>query len=304
MTDRHGSRRISRYLTVILFAAFITVCSVLTVGCNTSFYYDNASKYTAGNVELNADLIEAIDIEWLNGDVNVSFSSEGSTISVSEEANRSIDEERMLHFWVDGVTLKIKFGASGNSNYNGITKTLDVVLPGSKSLEYININCVSSNIELENAKTKKLSANAISGNVRADNARISEAAEFISTSGNIRGSVITACNSLQIETTSGSVDFSTEARVKSLYVETVSGNIYLSNLNPAKKASVDTVSGNVELEFLDNAGFEVDFSSVSGDFSTDFPMYVNGDKYVFGTPNSSFKIKTVSGDISIISSPT
>ena len=52
--------------------------SLLLGGCNapgffgmSTFVYDDADKYTMGNAELAAEGIAAVDIGWVNGEVNI-----------------------------------------------------------------------------------------------------------------------------------------------------------------------------------------------------------------------------------------
>lgn len=277
----------------------------LMTSCQTGFYYDHAAKYTAGNASFSADTIDALDVDWFSGEVLVEFGdSSESEVSVSETANKKTDEDTSLHYWLDGTTLKIKFAASGKLNLSGIEKTLKVTLPRQKTLLHLSISGGAANVNVKNARADKLTVSAVAGSIELSGMRVSNKASISSTSGNISGSAMTACDTLNISSTSGSISFSTEARVRSLGVETTSGNIRLSNLNPAKKAEVETVSGNVELDFLDNSGFSVAYNTVSGKFSTDFKMYLSGDKYVYGTPNSDFSVKTAAGNLTILSIPT
>ena len=293
-------------LLISIMTAVILLPSLLFIsGCTTGFYYDNADKYASGETSFSSDVIEAIDIEWFSGEVNVLFISDPNTdISVTESSSKKTDSETALHYWLDNTTLKIKFAASGKLKLSGLEKTLKITLPRDKILTQININGESSNITLKDIRTQKLSVSAISGNVLLDGSRISAEATVSTTSGNIRGNAMTSCDSFKITSSSGSIRFSSEARIKELRVETTSGNVFLSNLNPAKKATVDTVSGNVELEFLDNSGFSLSYETVNGKLSTDMKMYVDGKKYVYGSPNSDFTVRTASGNLSISSLPT
>ena len=293
------------WAAITLFCTLLAACTALATGCSTNFYYDNAGKYTSGNADFDPSSVEALDIQWLNGDVEISFSgATGSSVSVTEDANKKLDESTSLHYWLDNTTLKIKFAASGKSNYSNLSKKLKVVLPSSLTLLHLSVSGVSASIDIDGARAERVTLNSVSGNVSAKDVRVYGDAVISTTSGNVSGSVITSCDEVKLSSTSGSIEFTTEARVRSLEVETTSGNISLSNLNPAKKCRVETVSGNTRLEFLDNAGFSVKFDSVSGDFETDFSMYLVDGKYVFGKSNSDFTVKTVSGDVRVVSSPT
>ena len=277
----------------------------LMSSCRTGFYYDNAGKYTPGGTTLAADTVEAIDVEWFNGDVEISFNADSNApISVSETASRATDDTTSLHYWLDGTTLKIKFAASGKLNLGSVEKVLRVSVPRDKTLRHLSVNGGSANVVLKDPRSEKLTVSAISGNISVSGMRVSDSATISSTSGNIEGNAAIACDSLKIKSTAGSIDFSTEARIRNLSVETTSGNVHLSNLNPAKKARIDSVSGNVLLEFLDNSGFSLEYDTVNGKFSTDLKMYTNGKAYVYGTPNSEFLVKTAAGNLTIKSVST
>ena len=274
-------------------------------GCKTGFYYDNASKYESGEASFSAEAVEAIDVAWFNGEVNILFTAEeGAPVSVAETSDKKTDSETALHYWLDDTTLKIKFAASGKLKLSSLHKTLTVILPQSKTLAHLSVDSEASNVTLKDVRSKKLTVSAVSGNILLEGARISERADITTTSGNIHGNAVAAAENFKIKSKSGRIRFSTEARIRELSAETTSGNVFLSNLNPAKIARVDTVSGNVELEFLDNSGFSLTYDTVNGKLSTDLKLFLDGKKYVYGTPNAEFSVKTAAGNLSILSVST
>lgn len=294
---------ISKFLILTTIIISAVASSLLLTGCSAGFHYDNSDKYSIGNGTV-IDIVKAIDISWLSGDLELDFSGNPSDgIVFSETSNKELNDNLKLHYWLDGTTLRLKYAASGKINFNGITKKLKVTVPSDVTLTELKIDSVSSNIKIDGARSDSVFAAAVSGNISANDLRASEEVSLSSTSGNIDGSILTACKKLSASSTSGSIAFSTEARIRELLVETVSGNILLSNLNPAKEAIIDTVSGNVDLEFLDNSGFELTLDTVSGDIHSDLNMFVSGSKYVYGTADSDFKVKTVSGDLRISRAP-
>ena len=277
----------------------------LLSSCKTGFYYDNAGKYTSGEASFSSDAVDAIDVAWFNGEVEVSFTSEpDAEISVSETSSRATDKETSLHYWLDGSTLKVKFAASGKLNLGSIQKLLKITVPKDKTLRHLSVDGSTANVVIRDARTEKLTVSAISGNISVSGMRASGEADISSTSGNIGIGVSTACDSLKIKSTAGSIDLSAEAKIKKLDVETTSGNVHLSNLNPAKTARVDSVSGNVTMDYLDNSGFSVSYETANGKFTTDFKVYLDGNKYVYGTPASEFTVKTTAGNLTLRSIST
>ena len=305
MKEKSPPRRAWRSVIPAVFLLTLIIFSSLTLcGCSTNFRYDNYDKYTVGEAAIT-DIVRAVDVEWISGDIEFDFNGNPSDgIVFTESSKKGLSEALSLHYWLDGTTLRLKFAASGKANFNGISKKLKVIIPSDVTLTELNINGVSSNIKLDGARADSIYVNSVSGNISASDIRAGESVSLASTSGNVKGKILVACKSLKMASVSGNISFSTEARVRELSTETVSGNVFLSNLNPAKSGLVDTVSGDVELEFLDNSGFEISYETVSGDIVSDFNVYVHDSKYVYGTPNSAFKVKTVSGDLLISRSPT
>lgn len=305
MKEKSKPRRASHSIITAVFLLTLIIFSSLTLcGCSTNFRYDNYDKYTVGGAAIT-DIIRAVDVEWISGDVEFDFNGNPSDgIVFAESSEKELADSLKLHYWLDGTTLRLKFAASGRANFNGANKKLKVTVPSDVTLNELNINGTSSNIKIDGVRADSIYVKSVSGNISAGDIRASNSVSLASTSGNVRGNILVTCKSLNMTSVSGNISFSTEARVRELSAETVSGNLFLSNLNPAKTGVVDTVSGDVKLEFLENSGFEVSFETVSGDIASELNVYKQGSKYVYGAPDSAFRVKTVSGDLLISRSPT
>ena len=94
----------SRLLLIVLLVIAIVLGasgSSHLFGGITGFSYANADKYTIGDTEITS-AVENLDIDWTSGKVNIEY-HDGSGVSISEVANRSISEDEKLRWWLDGT---------------------------------------------------------------------------------------------------------------------------------------------------------------------------------------------------------
>ena len=99
-------------LAAILCLSLLLSLVISAVSCGTNFFYQNSDKYTVGGASLSHP-ISAIDIEWISGHVNVKYSNDGENeVVFSESYDKKLDDDLLLHYWLDGTTLRIKFAAS------------------------------------------------------------------------------------------------------------------------------------------------------------------------------------------------
>ena len=106
----------NKFKKFIYIAALAGAIGCLS-GCNyeskTSYMYDNADKYTAGNREIS-DKIENIDIDYMSGDIEL-LATDTDSISIKETTNKTVDSDLQVHTWVDGTTLRVRFCESARN---------------------------------------------------------------------------------------------------------------------------------------------------------------------------------------------
>ena len=291
-------------IAVILFAVLLLSSFVTSCGCNiigsvvfNNFYkYDDFEKYSAGNFSCSSSEINSIDIEWRNGKIEL-VKAEGENIYVTESSAdiSDIDDDMKVHCYVKNGTLYIKFCAAGYkySKINDKCKHLKVCVPKNAD---VDIDTVSSDINIGDAVFDRLSIDVISGNV--DGQKVN-------------------ADKVNIETTSGSISFESLI-AKNADFDTVSGNIKIKELG-ISGAEINSVSGYADIALSSKA--DIDFSSVSGSITIELPDGIGAkaridsvsgvfhskktfteekkDVYVIGNGECLFDIDTTSGDVYI-----
>lgn len=263
---------------VLLLISLFSFSSCSGFGINRVMIYENADRYTAvssGEVEAN---ISKIEIEWICGDVSVKVGTEES-ISFTEQGynpdNDSDVESFMMHYLLDGNTLRIKYCRSGASAVNPPEKSLVVAIPEGVALAEISISSVSADVDMRGIRVSDLEIETVSGDVGITELAATEA-EFESVSGN----VIISGNVTRLE------------------LNTVSGNANLDVSCP-DRLSAESVSGNIALRLPPASGFVMEYGTVSGNLNCGFSAEKSGDEYTVGDGSARFEVETVSGDVTV-----
>lgn len=280
-------------------------CAGLLSGCRISsgsfsglsdIQYENADRYTMGRASLT-DTVKKVEIDWVSGSVLVIPHTE-DTVAFDEEANRSLNDDTTLYYWLDGTTLHIKYCRSGKWSLTGLEKDLVLYLPQSLMLEELEIGSVSAGIEAESVSAEELKLETVSGSIRVTGCSVAKEAKLFSVSGSIDASLLGTLEELKTGTVSGSVTVSA-GEIVSIDGNSTSGGLSFSLSNAPRKLDVDTVSGSVELCLPEDAGFTLRFSTVSGKFSSDLTCRPDGKEYICGDGSGDYSIGTTSGSVTV-----
>lgn len=104
---------------------------------------------------------------------------------------------------------------------------------------------------------------------------------------------------LDLDTVSGDIVVKSST-VEDFDINSVSGSVNLITLICPQKGKFNSVSGSINFELPQNSGYEVEFSTVSGDYNSDeFSTKNSGNTYTVGDGTAKYKVNTVSGNISI-----
>lgn len=308
----------AKFLIVCLGAALLIFGMTACAGTG-AVSYENADRYSVGNASFT-EAIESLDIDWVCGKVNLVTHADGGVL-LSEKAASSLADDMRVHWWLDGTTLRVRFCAPGlRAPLLGYAeKELTIALPEGARLSSISVSTASANVAADKISASRLSVSTASGNTRA----VCEADEIIlrSASGNITlnqaGKTTLAqlhsvsgkiesrfdqCEKAEFDAVSGRINV-TASRISSLSAKAVSGNISFALNKAADSCSLQTTSGAVLLALPDAFGFTLRGNSISGDFSSDLALKKSGNVYTHGDGAAEIYIKTVSGDISVNSSP-
>lgn len=262
-----------------------------------------------------------IDITWLNGPVVVKTG--GTRVEITESSHRSLKEEEKLQLSSSGGVLKVKWNGSllPLDIFHRQKKALTVTIPleTARQLEVLRCENVSGDIAVAGFAAEECRFATASGNL--DISDISGgSAEFKTVSGRLAFEKIAMEELLQASTTSGilsaqnfsaaSSSFSTVSgqaellgEADELTVSTISADVEAQLRGCPKTAVLESVSGKLVLAVPENEGFLAKHTTVSGDFSSDFPLEDRGDegeRYKTGKAELSFR--STSGQIQLLKS--
>ena len=268
----------------------------LDLGFGSSFVYDHAGKYTAGDGELDGT-VKKLDIDWLSGSVSV-VAGNCDSVLIQEVTGGKIDKDMRVHWWLDGTTLRVKFCASGLKPriYHG-KKDLTVTVPETLSLSAISVDSASAEVSVLGASMDELSVDTASGAIRVDTDCGLQSLRTDSASGEQDIKVRSAV-SAELDAASGKISLTADT-VRSLDIDTASGDVLCRLRETPDDGSIDTASGKVAVVLPEDAAFTLKLSTASGKMNSDFAMKKSGSTYVCGSGDGRLHIDTASGAVSL-----
>ncbi len=104
---------------------------------------------------------------------------------------------------------------------------------------------------------------------------------------------------LDLDTVSGDIVVKSST-VEDFNIDSVSGSVNLITSTCPENGKFDSVSGSISFELPQDAGYEVEFNTVSGDYKSDkTTTKKSGKTYTVGDGKAKYKVNTVSGNFSI-----
>lgn len=307
-----------KYISIMISTATVLL---LLSGCGMSTVqifndikgepYTNADKYTAGDFTYDSADVDAIELCWRVGKVEL-VEGDGDTLSVSENG-QELDLDTQMYHYLDGRTLRIQFCRSGsNVHVSNSDKHLRLELPKEIDLSIYN---TAADIHAETLEQKSVFISSHSGNFDCGTL-IADSVDLSSSSGNIQADWITG-DSLALATSSGKVEVGNTVLSGPLSCTSVSGNVTLGEIN-ARELAVSTTSANVDVQTvfhcpsmgvtttsgklsvaLPEDGGRVSFATVSGELKTALPYETVGDLRVFGDGGCEINVVTTSGNLEL-----
>ena len=285
---------IKSVMLMIVFAAALTIC---LSGCSVkmNYKYDDSDKYVAGDREISG-AIEAVDIDYLSGDIDLTV-GDSSVAVITETANKEIDEKLMVHSWLDGKTLRVRYCAAAKGlSINRLQKKLRIELPKDTKLSELNIDCSSGDIAAD-CSAADIDIEASSGEISLIQHGKSDAIELEASSGDVDAAVESA-DKMSIETSSGEIKLDAK-KLGSLSSEASSGDTSYSFAAAPEEASIETSSGEVTIYLPEKSDITATIDTSSGDISYELPFSKEGSSYVCGSGENKLAVETSSGDIAI-----
>ncbi len=317
---------------LLVIALALTLCGCMGMTGIVSYYYEDSQDYKIGNGTVARSLNE-IDIDWINGEVEL-IATDADDISFSEEPNSTIGDDEVMRWLVDGDTLKIKYMKSGTAIVKDLSKDLTVYLPRD-IYDEINISTVSADISIGEVACNEFEGSTTSGSIKSEGLSASsveastvsgkinlvitekdcQEMSLNSTSGDINIS-LSSCRELEASTVSGRINITATGNLfdaefnstsgdiictggKILSASTVSGLVQLSPAAEYTKCDASTTSGDVILYLSDSNGFELEFDTASGNYTSDLALTKDGRKLIYGDGNARINVDTVSGSLSV-----
>ncbi len=296
----------------VLLTVFMLAVLLLS-GCRAVNAYLDDGSYQTGPVELT-DKVENLDIEWASGAVEVKY---GEGVTVTETANRALDENTSLQWYLDGTTLRIRFCKAGGlvSGTLNLNKTLTVTIPENTELTELYISSASADVTTAAIAAQTANIDAASGAVRTEligcgKAEIGTASgavtatlrgckdtKIVTASGKVKAS-LTDCETVSLETASGDIG-AVLTGCGTAEIDTASGKQTLAVTDLLRELSVDTASGDVTLTLPETLGFTAEVDTASGKFESELPVSMSGGRYVCGDGAAALDLETASGDVHI-----
>lgn len=274
------------------------------------------SRQVEGTTFPSAD-IKAIDVELTNGDVRV-YMIEDEQADAWLEGDTDQLEVRIS----EAGTLMIRQGRTASSNFffgRGLASAdAELHLPR-RLLETVRISTVNGDVDLEDGleagellvkttsgdfsgnalRCSKLAFKSVSGDMDVHDVVIgSVQSEILSGDIELSGEVDT----LRINTASGDIRFSGKAR--DAQATSASGDVVLECESLPERAELGSKSGDCRLSVPDGEGFTLQYSTTSGDMTSDFPLTgtvgsTTGTATYQEGGTSTLSISSISGDITL-----
>lgn len=278
-------------LISVLIMTLLSLC-----GCSVYYMYKDAEKYSSGAGEIT-EKIERLDIEWLQGEVQVLPAPEGvENVVLEETASRTMTKNTAVHHYVDGKTLKIRYAKAGESLLLVLKKNLRIYVPN--ELLSMEIDSESADVRIGKVTTDDCTIRVGSGDGRIDGMTVTRhmACEFLS--GNLRGTANCSGADLEFKTGDGLIDFA-PTTCRNFSVVMGSGDVTLTFDECPANGGFDMAGGKMNLYLPETADFTLTMEVLSGKLNTDFEYERDGKHYVFGDGTNRFDARAASGAVNI-----
>lgn len=182
-------------ITAIICAAVVAVIAIICTfawlsggSINVHGIFDDDTQitesYVKGPYNVATDGIEMIDIEWVNGNVDVQY-YDGDTIYIEESAS---SDKHPMTYKVDNRTLYIcEFSNNSKTAFkNKANKDLTVKLPSDFKVYELSMDIVSANVTVSQLNTNELEMNSVSGNTHISFKEQPRSIEMDTVSGDIQ----------------------------------------------------------------------------------------------------------------------
>ncbi len=313
-------------------AAVVLTCVLVVALAYDSFAFDDETEkiqraYTNSETLDPAEVpVSSLEVSWVDGPVTIGHSPDG-LIHITEKAHKAIDEGDRMDVSVKSGRLTVRWDSQWfrrwiNLGFFGRNdKALEVLLPGelAAGLEEVSVSNTSGEITAEDLGADLMAVSSTSGDIGLKACTAEQGLSVDTVSGDIELEAVTGGERLGVHTTSGSVELEqaysqelslgttsgscqVEGRAEKLHMSSVSGKLEAELESVPEEARMEAVSGQLTLKLPKSAEFIAHYSSVSGNFSTDFSGEMEGGKsgsVRCGSSSSQIVMSTTSGNMKV-----
>ena len=267
------------------------------LGSFSGYTYQHSDRYTAGGGSLDAGAVNAIDIDWVSGSIEVT-AYQGNTVTFSETAKRTLSEKDQLHYYLDNGTLRIRFCGPTRRGFvsRQNNKSLSLLVPEGLLLDALDVETVSASVDVSGVDAHEIDIENISGSTTLSSVH-GNALDFETVSGSLQAELSEFAR-LDAESVSGRLR--AEGTFRAVSLSTVSGSVQVAPGGFVERIDAESISGSITVILPpDIAGFTANVDSVSGSLSCDFPAKTFKNGSVYGDGSAMLDFESVSGSVAI-----
>jgi DUF4097 and DUF4098 domain-containing protein YvlB len=285
-------KKITAILLIFLSLFCLSACRVGDIKVNFYAPYWAFWNFSKGSsFTYNASDIKKVDITWVGGEIEI-VSSDSAELSVSENSE-GLDDDAKMHYYIKDGKLTIHYSkALYREEIDTTKKHLRVEVPEGIEIDIDNIN---ADISIGEMALGEIKLTNVSGGVKFSSLAANEI-EIENVDGAVTANEFIA-DEVSAESVSGEINIS-KISANEINFKTVSGK---TTFGVTKKSEVEFsgVSGNVEINIPDDIGATVEFSTMSGKFSSEKTHKTSNKTYTFGSGEIQIAIETMSGNLHI-----
>ncbi len=236
-----------------------------------------AEDWNIGNAEMTGP-VEALSIDWANGNVKVVY-GDVSAVSIAETCKKELTDEKKMQWYLDGTKLWIKTPKEkGFITFgSGYERELTVTLPEGSVLDGLAADSSAGDITIE-VNVREISADSSAGDI------LIRAAEPV--------------DKIYLDSSAGNIDLAAP-QIGRLEVDTSAGDVAIETA-AFESASLDSSAGNVTMKMPADISFTAEIDLSAGDFTSEFPLKNDGEKYICGSGEGDLIIDVSAGDVSFL----
>jgi len=285
-------KKITAIILAVLSVFTLTACRVGDIKVNFYAPYWNFWKYSSGSefTYTAADITE-IDINWVGGEIEVR-ASKNAELSVTENSEGLEDGAKMHYFIKDGKLTIHYSKALYKEEIDTEKKHLYIEVPEGIELD---IDSVNASVRIGEMALGEIKLTNVSGNVEFASLAASEVKIE-----NVDGSVVAGeivADEFSADSVSGMLKLA-GVSANEINVTTVSGKTELG-IKKKSEVEISSVSGEISLFIPGNIGATVEYSTMSGNFSSEMPHTTSKKTHIFGKGEIRICVETVSGNLTV-----